>query len=111
MLPKLQRLNLKKNFKFVASGAKLETRSFKLMYRFSTNDNPLVGVAISSSNFKKANLRNKARRLSYLAIEDYYLDLPKGINLVIMPKAGILNDTVDELKKELKNVKDIFESN
>lgn len=110
MLPKKYRLNLKVNFRFVASGIKKETANFKVMYKFGTNTKPLVGIAISSQVFKKANLRNKAKRLSSKSIEPFYFSLIKNINLVIMPKLGVLTEDQETLSKEIRDVKDLYNS-
>lgn len=91
MLPKHQRLNLKEDFKRVASGQKLETKYLKLFVRVGENQMPKVGIATSSKSFKKAVERNRARRLTSAAIELLYNRLPKNINIVALPKAGILN--------------------
>lgn len=61
---------------------------------------PLIGVSISSSQFKKANLRVKAKRICFDLIKPFYGQLPKNINLVIMPRARVLELTPLELNKE-----------
>lgn len=109
MLPKNQRLNLKQNFKWiVSSGKKSETPSFKLLYRLGENSHPLVGVAISSKNFKKAHQRIQAKRLSFSASKEVYSTLLKNLNLVIMPRAQVLNRNIEQLSLELKNVKALY---
>ncbi|MFI5205308.1 MAG: ribonuclease P protein component [Candidatus Paceibacterales bacterium] len=108
MLSKDRRLNLKKDFKWVASGKKTYTSSFKLMYRFGSNPHPLVGIALSSQFFRKANKRNRARRLTSKSVENIYKQLRKDLNLVIMPKPEVLNTKQEDLSRELKYVKDIF---
>lgn len=105
MLPKSQRLNLKLDFKWVASGSKSETKTFRFFKRLGTNLSPKVGVAIRGSQFKKAHERSEAKRKSFKAIETVYQSLPKQLNLVIMPKASILNEKVEDLIKEIKNAK------
>src|SRR5258708_6160857 len=108
MLPKSQRLNLKKDFKWVAQGKKIETPSFKLMFIFNQTNLPKVGIALNSTTFKKAVLRNRARRLTSQAVQQVYQNLPSGLNLVIMPKLGVLNQYVETLTQELKNVEHQF---
>ena len=110
MLAKDKRLNLKKNFKWVVAGKKLETPNFRFFFRFSSNKQPLVGIASSKVFFKKAHLRNRARRLSSEAAQFIYSDLPSGLNLVIMPKSAILETSVDNLKVEIVNAKNNFKS-
>lgn len=91
MLPKSQRLNLKKDFKWVASGKPLDTKFAKLFLRVGENTFPRVGIASSSKTFKKANERNRARRLISAAFESLYNKLPPAINIVVFPKAGVLS--------------------
>lgn len=108
MLPKPQRLNLKKTFKWVAAGRKTETLSLKLFYRAGNNPQALVGIATSKNYFKKSHQRNRAKRLASKAVEEVYPTLPNNLNLVIMPKAEILEKSSQEVSEELKNVQYIF---
>lgn len=105
MLAKQNRLNLSRNFKFVSAGKRIETPSFKLMFRMGENNHPLVGIALTKKNFRKANLRNKVKRKTAKAIESIYGSLPNQINLVIMPKIKALESSDDDLIKELTNAK------
>ncbi|OGE17674.1 ribonuclease P protein component [Candidatus Daviesbacteria bacterium RIFCSPHIGHO2_12_FULL_37_11] len=106
MLPKEKRLNLKKDFKRVASGKKLETSYLKLFLMFRDNETPRVGITTSSSVFKKSSDRNRARRLTSAAFESVYSTLPAGINIVALPKQGILGvksgDVLLDLEQKLK---------
>lgn len=111
MLPKEKRLNISKSFKFVSTGTSSSTASFKLFYRVSGYGTPLVGIAMSKRQFRKANQRNKAKRLSSLAIENLYGKLRMGLNLVIMPKESIFKKDQEGLVKELVNVKALFVDN
>lgn len=111
MLQKNQRLNLKKDFKKVASGQKKETHSLKFFYLFLDNPQPLVGIANSKNYFKKAHDRNRARRLTSKAVETLYPSLNKNLNLVIMPKSQVLEKNLEQLIKEVESVKDLFEFN
>lgn len=105
MLSKEKRLNLKKDFKWVVSGSprssprssprgeagkKIETKFARLFIRMGDNPNPRVGIAVSSSLFKKATERNRARRVLSAAIEPIYAKLPQSINIVVLPKIGVL---------------------
>lgn len=100
MLPKSQRLNLKTTFRWVASGKSFVSKNFKLCYRFGENDEPKIGVSIASAQFKKAALRNKAKRICFDLAKKNYHKLHKGINLVIMPKAQVLDLSEVDLEKE-----------
>lgn len=106
MLPKPQRLNLKKDFKWVAAGKKLETKYLKLFFKSGDNHLPRLGIALSSKVFKKATDRNRARRLVSVAFESLYQYLPKDINIVALPKVGVSNvkssDVLLDLEKVLK---------
>lgn len=90
MLSKDKRLNLKKDFKWVASGKKFESKYLKIFIKTGSNEFPRVGIALSSKNFKKATERNRARRLTSAAFEAVYSSLPQGINILVLPKSLIL---------------------
>lgn len=90
MLPKEKRLNLKREFKWVASGKKLESKYFKLFIRTGENKTPRIGIAVSSKNFRKATERNRAKRLVSQAFQSTIYHLPSAINIVALPKSGIL---------------------
>ncbi|MCR4305559.1 MAG: ribonuclease P protein component, partial [Candidatus Daviesbacteria bacterium] len=90
MLSKDRRLNLKTDFKWVASGKKLETKYLKLFIKPGDNEIPRIGIAISGKTFKKAVERNRARRLTSSAFETLFPSLPKGINILVLPKAGVI---------------------
>lgn len=100
MLPKSQRLNLKQKFKWVAAGKSYTSKNFKLFYRFGEGAEPKIGVSIASAQFKKATLRNKAKRICFNMAKKYYHLLHKGVNLVIMPKAQVLDLSEVGLEKE-----------
>lgn len=108
MLPKDKRLNLKKDFNWVSQGSKVITDDFKLMYRDGSNNKPLVGISISSKVFKKATLRSKVKRITADSIQVVYPGLRKNINLVIMPKVTIFSKSIENIIKQLKDVKGIY---
>lgn len=107
MLPKPQRLNLKKDFKWVASGKNIESKYLKIFLRVGTNTSPRIGIATSSKTFQKANQRNRARRLTSTAFEAILNLLPSTINIVALSKLGILDvkssDVFLDLEKALKD--------
>lgn len=109
MLPRSQRLNLKKDFKWVAQGKKIDTKYLKLFIRVSDTNFPRVGIAVSSKNFRKASGRNRARRLVSSAFESLYSRLPNGINIVALPKPGVIkvksDDVLTDLQKKLTDEK------
>jgi ribonuclease P protein component len=108
MLPKPQRLNLKKEFQNVSRGKRTETASMKLMFKTGDQKQPLVGISMSKKVFHKAHDRNKAKRKASDAVQRIYIRLRKDLNLVIMPKPGISTKNPDELVEELKSVKDLY---
>lgn len=107
MLPKSKRLNLKKDFKWVATGKKVETKFLKLFLRTGDNQTPRVGIATSSKSFRKSSERNRARRLASFAFEALYPKLPSTINIVALPKVGITSvksqDALSDLEGILKS--------
>lgn len=104
MLSKDKRLNLKKDFKWVAAGQKLGNNLFQLYFRTGDNLQPKVGVALSKSNFKKATERNRARRLISTGFESLYARLPGYINIVALPRPGMLELTSAEIAKVLEEL-------
>ena len=109
MLPKSQRLNLKTDFKWVASGKSIDTVFAKLFLKLGENQTPKVGITSSSKVFKKAVDRNRARRLISTAFQSLYLRLPGNINIVALPKQPVISvksgDVLLELEKVLKETK------
>src|SRR3989344_1710424 len=101
MLPKSKRLNLNKDFRWVASGKKIENNLVKLFLKQDSNEFPKIGISLSKNVFKKAVYRNRARRLVSKALENVYNELPSGINIVAMPKEGVLQVSSDELIKSI----------
>lgn len=109
MLPKTRRLNLKKDFKWVASGKKIETKYLKLFFKRGENTTPRVGIAVSSQVFKKATERNRARRLVSQAFQSTTYHLPPTTNIMALPKSSIVDvksqDVLSDLQEALKNAK------
>ena len=110
MLAKSQRLNLKKDFKWVAAGKKVESKYLKLFIRIGENNppagGPRVGIALSSKTFKKATERSRAKRLVSQAFQSTFHLLPSTINIVALPKAGVIDvksgDVLQDLEAALK---------
>ncbi|TSC87833.1 MAG: Ribonuclease P protein component [Microgenomates group bacterium Gr01-1014_7] len=109
MLPKPKRLNLKKDFKWVASGKKIDSKFLTLFVKTGDNTFPSIGIAVSGKFLKKAHERNRARRLVSSAFETLYSKLPTNISIVALPKQGILSvkspDVLLDLEKKLINEK------
>ncbi|MBI2335003.1 ribonuclease P protein component [Candidatus Daviesbacteria bacterium] len=109
MLSREKRLNLKKDFKRVAAGSKLETKYLKLFIKLGENFQPKIGIAVSSKVFKKSTERNRAKRLAAEAFHNIYYQLPATVNIVALPKQAILgvksNDVLFDLEQALKHEK------
>lgn len=104
MLPRAQRLNLKKSFKWVRDGKKIEGNLVKLHVRFGENRSPLVGVALSKGHFKNAVDRNLAKRKVFSSFQSIYQNLPEGLNVVALPKGGVLKASQEEIDKEIEDL-------
>lgn len=102
MLPKEFRLNLQKDFKWAASGKKLETKFAKLFIKTGDNVFPRIGIAVSGKVFKKATQRNRARRLVSYGLEQLYQRLPSNINIVALPKSGVIEVKSEEVLMDLE---------
>lgn len=111
MLSKDKRLNLKLLFNFVIKGQKFENPTAKFFFRFGDPSassgqvtQPKVGVALKKEYFRLATERNRARRLVSKGFENLYDKLPKGINIVAMPKSGILSLSSDGVTESLEEM-------
>ena len=104
MLPREKRLNLKKDFKWVAAGGKVENNLVKLFFKAGSNQLPKVGIATSKAVFRKAVDRNRARRLVSFGFEALYNRLPQGINIVALPKKEIIQLNSEEVKDSLEGL-------
>lgn len=109
MLPRSKRLNLKKDFKWVSAGKKVESKFVRLFIKTGGNPRPRIGIAVSGKVFNKAVSRNRAKRLVSAGFESLYNNLPENINIVALPKAGVINvksdDVLSDLEFILKNEK------
>lgn len=104
MLAKQDRLNLKTDFKWVASGKKVETKFVKLFVRLGDNISPRIGIASSSKVFKKAHDRNRARRVVSAVFESLFGKLPGSINIIALPKASLANVKSGDVLLEIEEV-------
>ncbi|MBI2600100.1 ribonuclease P protein component [Candidatus Daviesbacteria bacterium] len=102
MLSKDKRLNLKTDFKWVATGDKVETKFAKLFVKNGQNAQARLGIALSGKSFNKANERNRARRLMSKGFEGLYDKLPKDINIIALPKHAILEVKSQEVLSDLE---------
>lgn len=104
MLPKFVRVNLKRDFKWVASGQKMENGNLKLFLKLGENIKPKVGISLSKAVFKKAVERNRAKRLMAEAFQRLYLKLPVNSNIVALPKKSLVALKSDELQSILEDL-------
>lgn len=111
MLDKSHRLNLKENFRWAVSGKSKTASHFKIFYKYGQNTEPRIGVSITSSQFKKAVLRNQAKRLMFRVAQESLSQLPKNINLVIMPRAQILETEFESLLRDFQNAVSDLQTN
>lgn len=101
MLPKQKRLNLKYDFKWVSTGKKIDGSLIKLFIKPGENNFPRLGISVSAKVFRKAIDRNRARRLVSTAFEDLYNRLDNNLNIIALPKIGVLKKSSDEIKSEI----------
>lgn len=104
MLSKSKRLNLKTDFKWVATGKKIDSQYLKLFIKSGDNQTAKIGIALSGKVFTKAVERNRAKRLTSQAFQSLYDSLPKTINIVALPKQGILGVKSGDLLLELEAI-------
>lgn len=109
MLPKSLRVNLSKEFKTIAASSRAESANFKYYFQRTDSTFARIGIALSKNYFKKAVQRNKAKRKTSAAAEKIYDGLPKGLNLIIMPKTKVLDLEASALAEEITHVKRIFD--
>lgn len=88
----------------MAAGKKIESGLLKLFYRENLGDLTRVGIATSSQTFKKAHLRNRARRLVSTGFEQLYDKLKVGISIIALPKEEVLNHNSKEVAQDLEQL-------
>ncbi len=104
MLPKIKRLNLSTDFKWVRSGKAAYSPHFQLFGKYGENKLARVGVAITSKFFPKAVMRSKVKRKVFKVFENIYPQLPSSLNIVALPKAGIDKVKSEDLETEVLEV-------
>ena len=102
MLPKKNRINLKTEFTFIRSGKQVEDDLVKLLVKIGKNTIPRIGISTSAKVHRLASDRNRARRLVSKAFENLYQELPESINIIALPKSGVLSVSSDKLTEKLK---------
>ncbi|MBI2017943.1 ribonuclease P protein component [Candidatus Daviesbacteria bacterium] len=104
MLPKPKRLNLKKDFKWAAAGKRVNSKFATFFLRVGDNHQPRIGVAVSTRVFKRVVDRNRVKRVVFACFESLYNRLPSNINIVALPKAGVIDVKSGDLLLELEEV-------
>jgi ribonuclease P protein component len=103
MLPKINRLSLKKDFVFLKNkGLRRQSQSFGLLYTPTQNPHTRVGFIVSNKISLKASVRNKAKR--WLR-EAAYRQMPsKSFDLLFLAKKEILTSSFAKVQEEAKEV-------
>lgn len=103
MLPKEYRLPLRKELNSLKKKGKIfQGRLFGLLVGLGDKDkSSSFGFIISNKIHKKANKRNRARRLLGEAIYSFFPKIKKGHVGVFLAKKGIIEADFEEVKKEV----------
>ncbi len=103
MLPKEYRLPLRKELNSLKKKGKIfQGRLFGLLVGPGAKDkNSAFGFIISNKIHKRANKRNRARRLLGEAIYSFLPQIKKGYAGVFLAKKGIIEADFEEVKKEV----------
>lgn len=110
MLKKKLRLNLSLEFKKVASGKRIHSTHFSLFLLRELHVPARVGIALAKKEFRHSHERNRARRLMSEVVSKNYNRLSNGLQLIIMPKAGILNASINDLTDEFNSITDLYKA-
>lgn len=95
-------MNLKTDFKWVTSGKLVENGLVKLFFRLGDNAFPRIGVSVSSKTFHSATSRNKVKRLVFNGFKNLYPRVVKPVNIVAIPKVGMLGLDSAKVSQELE---------
>jgi len=103
VLPKEYRLPLRKELNSLKKKGKIfQGRLFGLLVGPGAKDkNSAFGFIISNKIHKRANKRNRARRLLGEAIYFFLPQIKKGYAGVFLAKKGIIEADFEEVKKEV----------
>lgn len=104
MLSKVNRLNLKFQFKEVITGKKIFSKFGNLYLKYGENSQPKIGIALTTKTFKKAHERNRAKRLISTAFEKLLFKLPSNINILVVPNSMVLRVKSEELLEEYEKI-------
>lgn len=106
MLPKINRLNKKKDFEDVfkkGKGYKEEFLVLKILKKNSFNP-PRFGFIVSQKVSKRATVRNKIKRRLRALVGQRLLKFKKGINAIIITLPGIEKKNFQEMEEVLEKM-------
>ena len=98
--PRQVRLSTKADFRFVFSGSLLSRdRCFRVLYRENSREYCRLGMAVSLKNCRKANGRNRIKRVIRESFRQHQVQLSSrsGFDIVVLPTtqaASICNKTL-----------------
>jgi len=103
VLPKEYRLPLRKELNNLKKKGKIfQGQLFGLLVGLMDKDkNSSFGFIISNKIHKKANKRNRARRLLGEAVYSFLPKVKKGYAVVFLAKKGIIEADFEKIKKEV----------
>ena len=101
--PRSLRLLKKPQYDYVFQSAKkIGTHSATLLYRFNNLDHPRLGLIVSKKTAKRANVRNRFKRVSRDSFRLMQHDLP-NIDIVILSRGKISESDNQALFLELSD--------
>jgi len=107
MLPKKNRLDLKKNFLEIRrNGKTLRGKLFDLLFQKLVADfyPPSFAFVVSKKIDKRATKRNGVKRLLSEAVRNFLPQIQPGIKGVFLAKKEILGKSFVEVKEEVEKV-------
>jgi len=107
MLPKKNRLDLKKDFSGIKRKGKLhQGKFFDFLFQKSTADfcQPAFAFIVSKKIDKRATKRNRVKRLLREAVRSFLSQIQPGIKGVFLAKKEILEKNFAEIKTEIESV-------
>lgn len=105
MLASTYRLKKSDDFdEVMLKGRNFQTESLRIFVLNTEKDGPQrFGVKISTKISKISVSRNRIRRALFEAARFNFADVPRGYDIVFLPKKEIINKTVEEIMGEIKS--------
>jgi len=107
MLPKKNRLDLKKEFLQIKKGGKLINGwLFNFLFQKTATDfyPPAFAFVVSKKITKKATKRNRVKRLLSEAVRNFLPQIKPGVKGIFLAKKEILEKNFAEVKTEVEAV-------